>query len=618
MLNDLIDTGGTAKQPNHRQEDIKVLCEVALKEQMVSLAEHIAKLVNDDRNFQSLLNNEIVLQFHVILARDVVDVSEIQPAGHRVATFRPNFFNISEKYLTIFKDTLFKEILKNRKIKSTNVNTFLTEYLAEPTNATKLSKVIGTVVKYNNGLLEMRKQYTEYFTPQLKQVHVSQLTVNRALELAAREILLSPKLKLRVPSPFGNKDITLRGSDEKKKERIQWLATKITDLLVKCESSNTESSIVTIDDSILKGLLELNGGIAGAIGSLFVLDDDTKLMKVTDNAKSLGTLAKQLFERLNEEIDSINKDKSKNKLVSNLCEYKFSFKVSKFPRLLLEPSENEENFAKDFLNKLVIYSNQANEKSVEEKLKSEIDENLTLSDSSQAKIDEMFLKYHNEIQNWWMQSKDASYLTKNSQIFEKATSYIIEDPLISSISVPYVRNLKRYNYTFSADAVESLNLQLSTISIIVAENSILSIAKVMQHFNYKDIIALDIEYIVKLKLSTKKRQALQRELTNTNKKVIILVCEKIQDSEKERKYLKNLVEAVRSKKTIIIANHLSVEILEGYFNTVRTVHDQRNSLIDMSVETRKRVLKCARVEFQGMEVELEHLVSGWPIVGTSN
>ncbi|KAJ8705853.1 hypothetical protein PYW08_012899 [Mythimna loreyi] len=628
VVNNLIHTGGTAKRLGLGEQHVQNLCKAALKEQMRYLAKRIAKLI-DDGKFQMLMVDETVMRFHVILAQKVVNVSKTKSNDHRIASFRHDFFDTHEEYLTIFKYTLFEEILKERKLEAADITSLMSEFLADPTDATKLSKVIVTVVTFNKGVVEINKKYKEYlkqFTPQLEQVDVSKLTVNQAIQLAAKRILLSPDFKIKVPSSFGNKDLTIIPNETKKLKRIDHLTTIIINLLRECKSDK----IVTINESVEKGFQKLNGGIASAIGNIFVLDDDNKLMKVTDNTESLGTQAKQLYESLNEKIKLINEeielskeDRSHEKL-SNLSEYKFYFKINKFPKLLLECSEYEEQLVRDFLNKLVIYSNQANEESVEEILKKEIIETLTLSDYNQEKIDDIFLKYHNAIQKWWMRPEVSSlYLTKNNQIFEKANRNIIEDPLINSLSAPYIRQIKRYNYKFTEDAVRTLSLDnLQPTTIVTAQSSTLAIVKVLQYLKNKDYAALNVEQIVNL--PNKKRKSLISELKTTKKdKVIILVCDKLKDSEKEKKTLENVADAVRNKRTIIVTyktknNDLSAEILQRYFKTGNIVHDVKSALIYMNEETQKRVLKSARVKYQDIEIGLEHLVSGMPRVRSVN
>lgn len=405
-LNDLIDTGGTAKQPGKHEENVQFLSKMAVKNQITSLAERIAEIIMCGGNFQ-MMSDDLVLRYHVVLAQEVVDVSEIKPDGKRIAFFRDAFFNTNKEYLILFRDTLYKEILKRRKIKPADVENFLSEFLANPTDATRLSKLIGTVIAYNNDQLELLKTSTKDVNHQLNQVYVSRLTVNQAVELAAKEILFSQEFK--VPSSFGNKDITIRGSLANIEKRMNHITLRIKDLLNHCGCNN----IVTIDDSLEKGLLRLNGGLTGAIGNILVLDEDTKLLKVTEKYESLGDLSKGLYNKIIEEVH-------------NFPEYKFYFKIYKFPKLSFEHCDYEENLAKDFLNKLLFYSSQANESEVEKVLKSEIDAYQRAHvNYFQAKTDALFSKYHDDIQKWWMHSNKAVYLTKDINRFENAVHNII-------------------------------------------------------------------------------------------------------------------------------------------------------------------------------------------------
>ncbi|KAJ8715586.1 hypothetical protein PYW07_010068 [Mythimna separata] len=218
ILNDLIDTGGTVQQTYKHENDVEFLCKIAIKEQIAVLAERVAKFINDNSNFQMLLTDEIFLRYHIILAQKVVDVTEVQPDGYRIASFRTDFFDTNDEYLLIFKDKLFKEILKRRKIKSTDIKKLLSEFLAEPTDISKLSKLIGTIIKYNNGQLEFDELAKKHLSPNLEPIDVSRSTVDKAVELAAKEILLSEETTFKVPVAFGNKDITLSGNIEKKKK----------------------------------------------------------------------------------------------------------------------------------------------------------------------------------------------------------------------------------------------------------------------------------------------------------------------------------------------------------------------------------------------------------------
>ncbi|KAJ8705847.1 hypothetical protein PYW08_012893 [Mythimna loreyi] len=589
QLNNLIDTGGTAKQPYKHDGDVKNLCDIFIKDQTISLAKEVAGFISDEKNFQMMLSNELMLKYHVVLALKVFDISVT--SGHRIA-FRQDFFDTNEEYLSLFKNILYKEVLKTRKIKPSVAKDLLTKFLSEPSDATKLSKLIETVIIYDNGQLEFVKTFTKLqteFKQQLNQVDVSRSTVNKAIDLAAREMLSKG---LKAPAAFGNKDLTLSGGDERRTRRIQHLTSILVGLLAKSKSGN----IVTVDNSVDSGFLQLNGGIAGAVGNLFVLDDDTKLMKITDNWESLGDLAQALYKNLKAEIH-------------NLHELRFYFKINKFPKLIFDCSSYEETLARDFLNRLLFYSKQADEHDVEQIIKDKIEEyQVDNPNYFQAKTDAMFLKYHDKIQKWWMQPKQAPYLTKNSDIFENAINNIIKDPLLSSVNMTSVSKIKHViEYTFTDDAASSWNLLEHSGTVIVTENSTLTVIKVLQHLNNTDHVVLDLQYIVNLPMN--ERNVLCTELKNTNNnKFLIFLYNKMQNNRDEIKTLKNIAKVVLNKKLVFVTNATSVETLQEYFPTTDTPLVDENSLLKMSTESQNSILEITRVKFQGVEVRIDLIV----------
>ncbi|KAJ8704170.1 hypothetical protein PYW07_013464 [Mythimna separata] len=589
QLNDLIDTGGTAKQSD---ADVKFLCEIYVKEQTISLAKTVAAFISGERNVQMMLSDELMLIHHVPLALKVVDISAIDPGKDGIATFRTDFFDTKDENLNLFKNTLYNEVLEKRNIKSSDIKKFVLEYLAEPNDVTKLSKLIGTAITYSNGQLEFVKISTKLqkdFKQQLNQVDISRSTVNKAIDLAAREILSKG---LKVPAGFGNKDLMLGGNAEKKARRIKHLTSKFVELLANCKSGNT----VTVDNSFDSGFLQLNGGIAGAIGNMFVLDDETKLMKITNNWESLGDLAKALYKNLEE--------------IHDLHELRFRFKENKFPKLSFDCSEYEATQARDFLSKLIFYSKQADEKDVEQIIKGKIEEyQADHPNYFQAKTDAMFLKYHDKIQKWWMEPKQATYLTKDSDIFEDAINHIIKDPLLSSINMTCMSKIKPViDYTFTEDAVSSWNLLEHANTVIITENSSLTVVKVLQQLKDKDYALLDLQYIVNLPMN--EQNVLCRELKNADSshtKIYIFVCDEMQNTRDEIKTLKNIAKVLPTEKTVLVTNSTSVQTLREYFPTAdSSVHDE-HSLTDMSGQSQKSILET-RVMFQNVEVRMDLIV----------
>ncbi|KAJ8705723.1 hypothetical protein PYW08_012769 [Mythimna loreyi] len=296
-LDRLIGTGGSCTQPSYTDEDLDSLCKIVMKDEIRLLAEQMAKFICDECDKEMSMNNDIMLRYHVLLALNVLDVSEIQSEGCRIAGFRQDFFTNNDDFIVLIKNILCLEVLKKRKSEENDLHGLLLKFIKEPSDITTLSKLIGNVLTYKNDKLEfVSESITDDLKRQLEKANIPQSTVYKAVELAAKDYLLS--LKLKVSASFGNKDLTIRGNHKKIEKRLKYLTTKIQELLKQSKPNH----IVTIDESLGDGLLQLNGGIASAVGNILVLDETSKLLKFTDNCESLGNLSKILYETLIVEI----------------------------------------------------------------------------------------------------------------------------------------------------------------------------------------------------------------------------------------------------------------------------------------------------------------------------
>ncbi|KAJ8704162.1 hypothetical protein PYW07_013456 [Mythimna separata] len=564
----LIGTGGTVSQLCNQEEHVKSLCEASIKEEMIHLADRIARCINGEIHAAMLLTSETVLRYHVILAQRVVDVSDIQPDGYRVASFRDDFFDANEEYLTIFKHALINELAKE-------------QYIEERKKEIKRFYFLSN--KYN---------------PNMTRMYVSLSTIEKAVDLDAREILTN--LSFKVPAEFGNKDFFLRGSDKKVERRINFLVDRIRDLLD--HKHDNMDPIVTVDDSLVKGFL-IRSGVAGAIGNIFVLDDDPKLMKITDNFEQLGPMAKKLYLKL-------------NNIIPNLLEYKFYFKVYAFPKLSFDYNSHD-SVVKDFLNRLLFLQNQANVDSVEQILKKEIGHyQVYQSNYFQASSDAILSRYLDKVRKWRMQSGAARYLTREpNNIFQKSISSIIKDPQTSEMHALCMIKIKQYKYKFNEDAVRSLNLKHHLTTIVTAEDTTLTVIKVMQHLNNKEHVVLDVSYIANLQPD--ERYTLRKELIKNDDKIVILICNDLQqcedDKQQEKKDIIEIV-TVRHKNNIIVTNRTSDKILKNYFPKAdKIVHDKRLCLLDVCADSQERILGTATATFPGVDLKLGVLLKGWPM-----
>ncbi|KAJ8704019.1 hypothetical protein PYW07_013313 [Mythimna separata] len=596
-LNKLIGTGGCCTQPSYTDDDLDLLCKIVMKDQITTLATQLAKFICDESESEMSTNNDIMLRYHVILALNVFDVSEIQPEGHRIASFRQDFFTNNEVFIVLIKNILCLEVLKKQKSVENDVQSLLLKFLSEPSDVTTLSKLIGSVLTYKNDKIELiSESITDDLQRQLDKANVPQATVYEAAELAAKEYLLS--LKLKVPASFGNKDLTIRGDNKKIDKRLNYLTTKFIELLKQSEPND----IVTIDESLGDGFLQLNGGIACAVGNILVFDETSRLLKFIDNCESLGDLAKKWYEKLTTKIKKLH-------------EYKLDIKVQKFPKLSFERGEYDMSIARDFYNKLLFYTNQATQNGVEKILREEID-NQPCSDVHNFKIrsELIFLKYHDEIQRLWLIPKVGSYLTEKSKVFENAVANAMSEPLMGVIK--NMHNIKNKILTFNENAINRFAMQHDGRiigTIIVSESCVLTVAKVEQYLGSKNHVVLDLEYI--LKLSLKNYNTLCKELTNTTKDhIFIIVCNPFRDLRDSDNRLENIAKAFDGKQIIVITNKTSVDIMKEYFCQngmcmCRNVRDDDiNGFDDLSVESQKKFFAAYNIKFQGKYVSLDVII----------
>ncbi|KAJ8705719.1 hypothetical protein PYW08_012765 [Mythimna loreyi] len=587
-LDRLIGTGGSCTQPSYTDEDLDSLCNIVMKDEIRILAKQMAKFICNESDKEMWMNNDIMLRYHVLLALNVLDVSEIQSEGCRIASFRQEFFTNNDDFIVLIKNILCLEVLKKRKSEENDVHGLLLKFFKEPSDITTLSKLIGNVFTYKNDKLEfVSKSITHDLKRQLVKANVSQLIVYEAAELAAKDYLLS--LKLKVPASFGNKDLTIRGNNKKIEKRLKYLTTKIQELLKQSKPNH----IVTIDESLGDGLLQLNGGIASAVGNILVLDESSKLLKFTNNCDSLGNLAKAWYETLTSEINNVH-------------EYKFDVKVKNFPRLSFARGEFDVSLVRDFYSKLLFCTNQANQNDVEKILREEIEDH-PCNDVRNFRVrsELIFLKYHHEIQRLWL-LPEGSYLTEKSKVFENAVANVMNEPLMGVMKNMLI--IKNKVLKFNENVINRLLHEQIIGTIIVSGSCVLTVAKVEQYLESKYRVVLDLEYILKLPLTS--YNTLCKELTNTSMdSIFIVVCNPIRDLRDFDRRLENIAKAIEGKQTIVVTNKMSADIMKEYFfQNSKVWVDERSNFTDLSIESQKNFLKTYKIKFQGEYVILDNIV----------
>ncbi|KAF9806001.1 hypothetical protein SFRURICE_017504 [Spodoptera frugiperda] len=438
-LNELIGTGDVCLQPVYEDEHLDFLCKIVMKEEIVNLALNIAKFITEQGNTELSLNNDLILRYHVLLAHNVFEVSEIQTESYRIVQFREEFFDSKNEFVVLFKNLLCLEVLKRNKTQTNddnavNADSILSDFLAEPKEEL-LSKLIGVVITYKDDKLQfINKSTKDDLKRKLDKLNVPQTVVFNAAVIGAKEYLQT--LKLKVPALFGNKDLAIRGNDAKIDKRLTHLTTKLVEILENVKADN----VVTIDESLGDGFLQLNGGLSSAVGNILVFDDDTTLLRFTNDYESLGDIAKRWYNKLKEKIDNLN-------------EYKLDVKVKKFPKLSFKRGEYDVSLVRDFYNRLLFFTNQSDQSAVEDILKREIEEHPCNDvHNFRVRSDVIFLRYHDEIQKLWMTPKVGSYLTKKSKLYENAVANAMSEPVIEVLHtvvslLPYPGHISRLRDT---------------------------------------------------------------------------------------------------------------------------------------------------------------------------
>ncbi|XP_059048659.1 uncharacterized protein LOC131843895 [Achroia grisella] len=296
----------------------------------------------------------------------------------------------------------YKNMMSNASIRKYHVflaqNVF--EFLENEFDDHYLVRFRLTFLNDNNKnvITELKLSILNLYTKNIKG-HTKESIINKLREL-----------RFKVPKNFGNLDICIRANEQNTKQRLNYLSAKIIQLLK--NKNITVHNIVHINDNMLTGSnpiltdgdLKDNEGIGGLIGNLLIIDKDTEMFKFTDTPDLLKENSKRIYNKL---ILALQKEG-----LNNLHKFRFEINVTDFPALLLM-NKNDKILARDFLNNLLFYTDQAKENEVEKITKLE----MTVKRNPYA----IYLNLHNYIQKWWMEPKDSNYLTKDCAIYENVS-----------------------------------------------------------------------------------------------------------------------------------------------------------------------------------------------------
>ncbi|XP_039432348.1 uncharacterized protein LOC120415041 [Culex pipiens pallens] len=258
----------------------------------------------------------------------------------------------------------------------------------------------------------------------------------------------------------------------------------------------------------------------------------------------------------------------------------------------LLPSHAEHNdLVLDFFTKLQFYPEQATENELDEIIKRDIraknyeSENLIYSKTLQA------------VENWWKQTGQVQYQTKNSKIFEMACSEV----KIEKIQTVSMNKVKSNVVSFRNETVN--NPKLVTMFQKVAESDIffvnvisntpeLSCVKIIQYFqllgnNFKFVVVDSAEVTHTLKI-----------FSESQAQCLSIIYLPIVD--------KRILQALRLKikQLIVITAH---EIAK----TVASITDETTNLAELSTVCQENLLE-SKVAFQGSLVALGLLLDKAP------
>lgn len=456
---------------------------------------------------------------------------------------------------------------------------------------------------------------------ELQKIPVTLAMIKNAVDITGKAKL--KLLEFTLPYTFGNLDIpSNQANSELPLKRISFFAEKFHALIEqkkkkmeiageKYNDNDVKSPIVIeINDDIVgpKNILEYSHlntkGIGGTVGNFLQFDAKNQVFKFNTNEESLKVNAKNLLKQL------------KTLTQDNLSNFVFSVKMFNFPRSSFEVNEFDKCLAKEFLDKLWFYTNQANEESVEKILKKEIDKHYNSEKQEnqflfRVHTDAIFLRYHDEIQKWWKAQTQARYLTKTDPIFDEAKKDVIDTPVLTVLNVMFIRALNKFHVEFCVDVINSLNfdtiLEKNNVLNLVSDAAILSAAKIMQAIRqnqYKTkytFINLDYVHL----LPEIDYTAMMQELREMKEVTLVIISETtINEQLKETLFKIMLI----FKGKIIIITDMPLQINSTHRHRIVVVEDKDINLNDLNSKSQTKILKECKINYQGKKITLDTII----------
>lgn len=623
-IHNLIRSGknSTNFQFKYNDEHISFLTRSIQEERVKLLGKTFLNFIMSPKKIDMIMTDQLIRKYHVILSRKVIQIIATQSEDYITCKFSQEFFATNEDIFVLLRDTIFKETVQNyckdTNLRKEEIITLCKKLMKEPSSLS-ISEIIGKIVTYEDKLGKLKliesnltsKEFSGEEKKRLNQdifnVEVTSSIVQEAINIAAKARL--QPLVFKLPSYFGTFDL-LKKNDNKIKKQLNFMASKFKTLF-ECENnvieiteneikSNTESNESKLDYRFF----EISDGIGGAVGNLIVCDNDTKMLKFNTS--------EVLPERANKLLLVLKSVLPEGK---NIEDYRLKICLKNFPRLSFLEDEYDKMEAKQFLDRLWFYTNQAKEDEVEKIVKKEVDKFYNAERGEDHFLfrihsDAVYLRFHDEIQKWWMLPSEAAYLTKDSEIFEKSKTDIVDSPLLTVLNIMYVNKVKKFGIEFSMDAVKALNLDEYKTGLVnvVTDSNILTGIKIKQFFrSANDYIFVDFDYV--LSLPPNDYNSMFLELQYSNVKTLIVVYEPPKNTNGIDGKLKLIVEKFNGPRIIIVTNQVLGSELEKEFELkYNKVADELNGFDQFVPKSQRKFFEDSTIVFQGEDVDLATVV----------
>lgn len=604
-VRDLIQSGkrNDVIQCQFTDDVVDTLTKSALIKEMHYLGKSLYNIIKRNKFHNTIKDCRYIHKYHVVLAQSVINVSDVNTAGHRAGTFRAEFFDSNDELLMALKESLLHKAVEDVKFNRDIMNKLVQEVAVEPT-VVSISKLMQTLpIRYDikTSTLFMKKSNSvKDIAEALCKVKIKYKVYEEACCIAVKMKFNS--LCFNLPITFGNIDISVSDGNKGVK-RLEYLCGEIEKIML-----HFKDKMVIINDELIgpnklvsSGVMDLKAGLKGAIGNLLILSELDDLLKFNLNHESLGKNAKTLLKLL----------KSK---VNNLDNYRVKLDVEGIPKLSLKPDARDRVLVKDFFNHLWFYTNQAKEDEIVDHAIEILQEyiitakNASEVTATRARCEAIYFKIHDVVQKWWMCKGESYYLSNDRKILNEIVKEILDSSLLNIINSDYRNRMKTYDIQFDESSVQALNTQLSSVCTVIVTDIITLIGiKLVQHFQtLKDCAFIELDS--HLLLSRNDRDTLKEEIMNKMLETIIIIYGDVTEYKSE--LFRYIIKETTSKQIIILTRTYAYE------NSLRHIIDKRKftKVSDIRIEFNDLILNSqtkvlsSKLMFQDNEITFNSII----------